>query len=47
MGFITLHEMEEFNIVTHKNYREVGLDIVNSDDSMVPLMHVGMCGSPT
>ena len=29
MGFITLHEMEAFDIVIHKNYREVGLDIVN------------------
>ena len=29
MGFITLHEMEAFDIVTHKNYREVGLEVVN------------------
>ena len=29
MGFITFHEMEAFNIVTHKNYREVGLEILN------------------
>ena len=29
MGFITLHEMEAFDIATHKNYREVGLEIVN------------------
>ena len=29
MGFITLHEMEAFDIVTHKNYREVGVESVN------------------
>ena len=29
MGFITLYEMEAFNIVTLKNYREVGLETVN------------------
>ena len=29
MGFITMHEMEVFDIVTHKNYREVGLEIIN------------------
>ena len=29
MGFITMHEMEAFDIVTHKNYREVGLEIIN------------------
>ena len=29
MGFMALHEMENFDMVTHENYREVGLGFDN------------------
>ena len=43
MAFITLHEMEEFDIVTHKNYREVGLEIINEQQLGTFNAHSNVC----